>query len=69
MRWYEASSPEDLKTLGKLKTVKSMINKDIREIIGKQKIDSFIKMGSNSWKGVKKNRISSCRKQWPIYRM
>ena len=52
MRWYEASSPEDLKTLGKLKTVKSMINKDIREIIGKQKIDSFIKMGSNSWKGV-----------------
>ena len=52
MRWYEANSPEDLKTLGKLKTVKSMINKDIREIIGKQKIDSFIKMGSNSWKGV-----------------
>ena len=52
MRWYEASSPEELKTLGKLKTVKSMINKDIREIIGKQKIDSFIKMGSNSWKGV-----------------
>ena len=43
MRWYEASSPEDLKTLGKLKTVKSMINKDIREIIGKQKIDSFKK--------------------------
>lgn len=29
-----------------------MINRDIRQIIGKQKIDSFIKMGSNSWIGV-----------------
>lgn len=52
MKWFEANSPEELKELGKLRTVKAMINKDIRLIIGEQKIDSFIKMGSNSWKGV-----------------
>jgi len=41
-----------------------MINKDIREIIGKQKIDSFIKMGSNSWKGVFDKILDSYSTNW-----
>lgn len=52
MKWFEVNSPEELKSLGKLTTVKAIINKDIRQIIGKQNIDTFIKMGSNSWVGV-----------------
>ncbi|MBQ6819949.1 MAG: hypothetical protein IJO26_01465 [Clostridium sp.] len=51
MNWYEAKSVEDLKVIGNLNTVKRQINKDIKRITGKNKIDGFIKMGSNSWKG------------------
>ena len=51
MKWYEAKNVEDLKKIGNLKTVKMQINKDIKKITGKNNLDSFIKMGSSSWKG------------------
>ena len=51
MKWYEAKNVEELKKIGNLKTVKMQINKDIKKITGKNNLDSFIKMGSSSWKG------------------
>lgn len=51
MKWYEAKSPEDLKTLGTLRQVKIEINKDIKKITNIKDLSTFIKMGSNSWKG------------------
>ena len=52
MKWYEAESVEELKQIGNFRAVKMEINKDIRKITGKSKLDGFIKMGSNSWKGL-----------------
>ena len=51
MKWYEANSIEELKQIGNLRTVKMEINKDIKKLTGRKKLDGFIKMGSNSWKG------------------
>ncbi|MBX9138341.1 MULTISPECIES: hypothetical protein [unclassified Clostridium] len=51
MKWYEASSIEELKQIGNLKVVKMEINKDIKRITGRSKLEGFIKMGSSSWKG------------------
>lgn len=51
MKWYEVTSVEDLKEIGKLNAVKIQINKDIKKITGRKDLTGFIKMGSNSWKG------------------
>ena len=49
MKWYEAKSVKELKSIGKLKEVKLNINDDLKAITGRSKIEDFIKMGSNSW--------------------
>lgn len=51
MKWYEANSVEELKKMGSFRAVKMEINNDIKSLTGKKKLDGFIKMGSNSWKG------------------
>lgn len=51
MKWYEATSVEELRQLGKLSTVKRQISKDIKKMSGRKNLDGFIKIGSNSWKG------------------
>ena len=61
MKWYETKSVEELKSLGKLKSVKMEINKDIKRITGRKNIDNFMKMGSNSWKGLFE-KINSLKK-------
>lgn len=55
MKWYEAKSIEDLKNIGNFKKVKLTINTDIRKVSMLKSSSNFIKINSNSWKGLLSN--------------
>lgn len=61
MKWYEANTIDELKSIGKLTDVKREINKDIKKVTGLKDLTGFIKMGSNSWKG-QYNKIQNLKK-------
>ena len=63
MKWYEANTIDELKSIGKLTDVREGNYKDIKKVTGLKDLTGFIKMGSNSWKG-QYNKIQNLNKMF-----